>query len=124
MTSSFARHETMTSRLLDLFQNQFDTRVFLLADCDEVFQKLELHQVELEEMRQNKDAGSFLDEIIKWQSILQNIESVVKVWLQAQQSWLTLDEVGLTCSNGEVACPGSNPGRVGQRFFFVIASRQ
>ena len=78
-----------------LFQNQFDSRVFLLADCEEVFQKLELHQIELEEMRQNKDAGSFLDEIIKWQSILQNIESVVKVWLQTQQSWLTLDEVGL-----------------------------
>ncbi|XP_075240849.1 dynein beta chain, ciliary-like isoform X3 [Convolutriloba macropyga] len=72
---------------------EYSHKMFLLDKCEEVFEKLESHQVELERMRHNKDAGSFLDEIIKWQSILQDIESVVKVWLKAQDMWLKLDEI-------------------------------
>ena len=53
--------------------------MFLLDKCEEVFEKLESHQVELERMRHNKDAGSFLDEIIKWQSILQVLQLFSKL---------------------------------------------
>ena len=51
--------------------------VFLLEDSESLFAELEHHQIVLEDLLQNQSAGSFYDEIIKWQNMLQNIEAVL-----------------------------------------------
>ncbi len=51
---------------------------------------MEDHQINLEVLQTNQSAGSFLDEIAKWQSILQHIEEVLQQWNYVQQLWLKI----------------------------------
>ena len=48
----------------------------------------------LSAMSSNSAAGSFQDEVCKWQRQLQIIEQTVTVWLQVQTLWCKLEEVG------------------------------
>lgn len=41
-------------------------------------------------------AGSFADDIMKWQKRLQTIEAVLTVWLEVQEKWIELEDVSLT----------------------------
>ena len=47
----------------------------------------------LEILQTNQSAGSFLDEIAKWQSTLQHIEGVLHQWNIVQQLWLRIDSL-------------------------------
>ena len=38
-------------------------------------------------------AGSFADDIMKWQKRLQTIEAVLSVWLEVQEKWIELEDV-------------------------------
>ena len=38
-------------------------------------------------------ASSFVDDIIKWQKTLQNLEAVLVLWWEVQQKWIKLDDV-------------------------------
>ena len=38
-------------------------------------------------------AGSFADDIMKWQKRLQTIEAVLSVWLEVQDKWIELEDV-------------------------------
>lgn len=71
----------------------------LLTNTDPIFEELEHHQVTLQAMQSNSSAGSFLDEVLKWQKRLQTIEAVLTVWLEVQEKWVEMKEVGmcLTC---------------------------
>ena len=40
-------------------------------------------------------AGSFADDIMKWQKRLQTIEAVLTVWLEVQEKWIELEDVSL-----------------------------
>lgn len=42
-------------------------------------------------------AGSFADDIMKWQKRLQTIESVLSVWLEVQEKWIELEDVSKEC---------------------------
>ena len=42
-------------------------------------------------------AGSFADDIMKWQKRLQTIESVLSVWLEVQEKWIELEDVSQVC---------------------------
>ena len=42
-----------------------------------IFQELEAHQVTLQAMQSSSAAGSFLDEVLKWQKRLQTIKAVL-----------------------------------------------
>ena len=42
-------------------------------------------------------AGSFADDIMKWQKRLQTIEAVLTVWLDVQEKWIELEDVSLFC---------------------------
>jgi len=44
-------------------------------------------------MQSNSAAGSFLDEVVKWQKRLQTIEAVLSTWLEVQEKWVELEEV-------------------------------
>ena len=44
-------------------------------------------------MQSSSAAGSFLDEVIKWQKRLQIIEAVLTKWLEVQEKWAELEEV-------------------------------
>lgn len=58
-----------------------------------MFAELDDHQINLELLQSNQSAGSFLDEIAKWQSILQHIEEVLRQWNAVQQLWLKIDSL-------------------------------
>ncbi|CAF4117290.1 unnamed protein product [Rotaria sp. Silwood1] len=56
-----------------------------------MFVEMEDHQINLEILQTNQSAGSFLDEIAKWQSTLQHIEAVLKQWNCVQLLWIKID---------------------------------
>ncbi len=58
-----------------------------------MFAEMEDHQINLEILQTNQSAGSFLDEIAKWQSILQHIEEVLQLWNYVQQLWLKISSL-------------------------------
>lgn len=68
----------------------------LLTNTDVIFDELESHQVSLQTMHGSSAAGSFMDEVLKWQKRLQTIEAVVHVWLEVQDKWIELEEVFTT----------------------------
>nr|KAG5694043.1 hypothetical protein BaRGS_025622 [Batillaria attramentaria] len=67
--------------------------LMLLTNTDPIFEELEHHQVTLQAMQSNSAAGSFLDEVLKWQKKLQTIEAVMTTWLEVQDKWVELEEV-------------------------------
>ena len=52
-------------------------------------------QVSLQSMLSGSAAGSFADDIMKWQKRLQTIEAVLTVWLDVQEKWIELEDVSL-----------------------------
>ncbi|KAM4795913.1 dynein axonemal heavy chain 9-like [Rhinophrynus dorsalis] len=67
--------------------------VMLLRSTDSIFEELEHHQLLLTTMQPYAEAGSFLDELIKWRKKLQVIETTVQLWLLVQEKWTQLEEV-------------------------------
>ena len=65
----------------------------MLTNTEPIFAELEGHQVSLQSMQSSSVAGSFLDDVIKWQKRLQSIEAVLTVWLDVQEKWAELEEV-------------------------------
>lgn len=47
----------------------------------------------LQSMQSSSAAGSFMDEVVKWQKRLQTIEAVLSLWLEVQDRWTELEEV-------------------------------
>ncbi|XP_063809812.1 uncharacterized protein LOC135027842 isoform X3 [Pseudophryne corroboree] len=68
-------------------------KVLLLRNTDSVFEELEHHQMLLTSIQPYAEAGSFLDEVTKWQKKLQVIETTVQLWLSVQNKWTRLEEV-------------------------------
>lgn len=68
-------------------------KIYLLNDLEKVFVEIADHQLNLEVLQTNQSAGSFLDEISKWQSTLQHFEAVLKEWNLVQQLWLQIDHL-------------------------------
>ncbi|XP_075053831.1 uncharacterized protein LOC142139871 [Mixophyes fleayi] len=68
-------------------------KVLLLRNTDSVFEELEHHQLVLTSIQPYAEAGSFLDEVTKWQKKLQVIETTVQLWLSVQNKWTQLEEV-------------------------------
>ncbi|XP_066552370.1 dynein axonemal heavy chain 9-like [Amia ocellicauda] len=85
-------HCTMTS---DGTGRQAET-VTLVTNAEAIFEELEHHQMALESMKDKSEAGSFADEVTKWQRKLQIIEVIVRLLLEVQDKWTDLEQV-LTC---------------------------
>ncbi|XP_068122143.1 uncharacterized protein [Hyperolius riggenbachi] len=68
-------------------------KVQLLKNSESVFEELEHHQLVLTSIQPYAEAGSFLDEVTKWQKKLQAIEMTVQLWLSVQNKWTQLEEV-------------------------------
>ncbi|CAF0810777.1 unnamed protein product, partial [Didymodactylos carnosus] len=83
---------SLSQSLLNIDTNLSD-RLYLLSDLKSLFEEIEDHQLVLEMLQTNQSAGSFLDEIAKWQLILQNIEAVLKEWNYVQKLWLELEPI-------------------------------
>ena len=67
-----------------------------------MLEELEHHQMVLQTLQAGSAAGSFQDEITKWQRQLQLIETVVTAWMNVQNLWVELEEVCKTvCKWGE-----------------------
>ncbi|XP_055866060.1 uncharacterized protein LOC106055129 isoform X2 [Biomphalaria glabrata] len=68
----------------------------LLTNTDPIFDELEHHQITLQAMQSNSSAGSFQDEVLKWQKKLQTIEGALQIWLEVQEMWVEMEEVFLS----------------------------
>lgn len=73
--------------------SQENGKLLLLTKTAHIFDELENHQVALQAMQSSSAAGSFQDEVFKWQKQLQMIEAVMTVWLDVQRQWTELEEV-------------------------------
>ena len=52
------------------------------------------HKTSLQSLAGTVAAVSFADDLQKWHKQLQTIEAVLRVWLNVQQLWVQLEEVG------------------------------
>ncbi|XP_018424228.1 PREDICTED: dynein beta chain, flagellar outer arm-like [Nanorana parkeri] len=68
-------------------------KIQLLRNKESVFEELEHHQLLLTSIQPYAEAGSFLDDVTKWQKKLQVIETTVQLWLSVQDKWTQLEEV-------------------------------
>ncbi|XP_075707241.1 uncharacterized protein LOC142741794 [Rhinoderma darwinii] len=68
-------------------------KVLLLRNTDSIFEELEHHQLVLTSIKPYSEAGSFLDDVTKWQKKLQIIETTVHLWLSVQEKWTQMEEV-------------------------------
>ncbi|KAG8587471.1 hypothetical protein GDO81_005673 [Engystomops pustulosus] len=68
-------------------------KVQLVRNTDSIFEELEHHQLVLTSMQPYAEAGSFLDDVTKWQKKLQVIETTVHLWLSVQEKWTQMEEV-------------------------------
>ena len=81
---------------------QDNGKILLLMNTTQIFDELESHQVSLQAMQSSSAAGSFQDEVLKWQKQLQMIEAVMTVWLDVQRQWTELEEVrGQGCGHAD-----------------------
>lgn len=65
----------------------------MFENADNLFAEINHHQIVLEQLLHNQSAGSFYDEIIKWQTTLQLIESVLHEWNKVQIKWKKLESI-------------------------------
>ncbi|XP_040278224.1 dynein beta chain, flagellar outer arm-like [Bufo bufo] len=68
-------------------------KVLLIRNTDSIFEELEHHQLVLTSIQPYAEAGSFLDDVTKWQKKLQVIETTVHLWLSVQEKWTQMEEV-------------------------------
>ncbi|XP_069829066.1 uncharacterized protein [Dendropsophus ebraccatus] len=68
-------------------------KVLLMRNADSIFEELEHHQLVLTSIQPYAEAGSFLDDVTKWQKKLQIIETTVHLWLSVQEKWTQMEEV-------------------------------
>ncbi|ESO89558.1 hypothetical protein LOTGIDRAFT_125094 [Lottia gigantea] len=85
--------EVWLSKVFELRSHIRTKSIQLLMHTDPIFDELEGHQVSLQTMQSSSAAGSFLDEVMKWQKRLQTIEDVLTTWLEVQEKWIELEEV-------------------------------
>ncbi|XP_075192459.1 uncharacterized protein LOC142291659 [Anomaloglossus baeobatrachus] len=67
-------------------------KVLLMRNTESIFEELEHHQLVLRSIHPYAEAGSFLDDVTKWQKKLQVIETVVQLWLSVQEKWTQMEE--------------------------------
>ncbi|CAF1362050.1 unnamed protein product, partial [Rotaria sordida] len=83
---------SLSQSLLNIDVSTSD-KINLLSNLDKMFIEIEDHQINLEILQTNQSAGSFLDEISKWQSTLQHVEEVLKQWNYVQELWIKIDSL-------------------------------
>jgi hypothetical protein len=68
--------------------------IYLISNFNDLFVEIENHQIVLEDLLKNQSAGSFYDEITKWQNTLKIVEDVIIEWNSAQIKWQRIEPVG------------------------------
>ncbi|XP_072536739.1 dynein axonemal heavy chain 11 [Salminus brasiliensis] len=74
-------------------EEHFRTTTPLLKCDDELIERLEEHQVQLQAMLQMKQVQFFHDQVLVLQTRLTQAESVLMLWLEVQRSWAHLESV-------------------------------
>ena len=88
------------------FARHRDTEVFVLVPSDEMLETLEEHQMQLQAM---VGMGRFVDffrtRLNHWQTVLGNVEGVLKLLLTAQKSWSSLEAIFLASADIRAQLP-------------------
>lgn len=87
--------------------------ICIISNAQLILEELESHQMALQTMQDGGSGvfGSFIDDIVQWQTTLQHAEIVIRLWRDAQNRWLQLEEVSfyrmifaLACSTTMATC--------------------
>ena len=67
----------------------------VLSNTHSILDELESHQMALEALLGDGTGivGSFVDDIVQWQTILRHVETVIRLWTAAQDKWTQLEQV-------------------------------
>lgn len=60
---------------------------------EEMVEILEDHQVQLQTMLSSKFIGYFYDEVVHWQNLLSNADSVIDAWFDVQRKWMYQESI-------------------------------
>ena len=71
------------------------TGVQILVQPGEVFESLDDHEVQLQNMMGNRFVGFFEKVVSEWKSKLGTVRAVLDVWLEVQRSWTQLESIFL-----------------------------
>ena len=71
------------------------TGVNILVQPAEVYEALDDHEVQLQNMMGNRFMGFFETTITEWKGKLGTVRSVLEVWLEVQRSWTQLESIFL-----------------------------
>ena len=71
------------------------TGVQILVQPGEIFESLDDHEVQLQNMMSNRFVGFFEKIVTEWKVKLSTVRSVLDVWLEVQRSWTQLESIFL-----------------------------
>ena len=71
------------------------TGVQILVQPGEVFEALDDHEVQLQNMMGNRFVGFFEKVVTEWKTKLSTVRAVLDVWLEVQRSWTQLESIFL-----------------------------
>ena len=87
--------EKWTSLVLDYIQHK-ETDMRVVKPSDELIEALEEHQLELQGMiGMGKFVEYFKDRVLRWQTALGTVETVLKEWTSVTKSWASLEAIFL-----------------------------
>ena len=78
------------------FDRHRDSEVFVVSPPDDVLEALEEHHLQLQNMSgMGKFVEFFRDAVHEWQTTLGNVETVIKLLLNVQRQWGSLESIFL-----------------------------
>ncbi|XP_057302207.1 uncharacterized protein LOC130636487 isoform X2 [Hydractinia symbiolongicarpus] len=81
-----------------------DPTKFLISNVELILEELHSHQMSLESMLKTSSATSFMDDIIKWQKTLQQVEVFINMLIEIQEKWVDLDDI-YNSAEMRISCP-------------------
>ena len=77
-----------------------DTDVSVLVPPEEIIETLEEHQLQLQTMiGMGRFVDYFRDEVMSWQKKLSMVETTIKLWVDVQKNWMSLEAIFLNSAD-------------------------
>ncbi|XP_060638089.2 dynein axonemal heavy chain 11 [Anolis sagrei] len=75
------------------YEEHYRTGISLLKVDEQLFETLDNNQVQLQTILQSKYVEYFIEQVLKWQKLLNVADSVVFIWMEVQRTWSHLESI-------------------------------
>uniref|UniRef100_A0A803T5S7 Dynein axonemal heavy chain 11 n=1 Tax=Anolis carolinensis TaxID=28377 RepID=A0A803T5S7_ANOCA len=75
------------------YEEHYRTGISLLKVDEQLFETLDNNQVQLQTILQSKYVEYFIEQVLKWQKMLNVADSVVFIWMEVQRTWSHLESI-------------------------------